>query len=64
MTAIRFVLLFGFLSLGACAVFVAVSLRNLNRKSLGFPLIDGNNVVQFSDEVGRSSLKALEPIRR
>jgi hypothetical protein len=36
----RFVLLVGCLSLSACAVFVTVRLRSLNRKSPSFPPIE------------------------
>jgi len=49
----RFVLLVGCLCLSACAVFVTVRLRSLNRKPQSFPPISR-----------RSSPKALEPIRR
>jgi hypothetical protein len=41
----RFVLLVGCLSLSAWAAVVTVRLRNLNRKSAGFPPIYGNTAV-------------------
>jgi hypothetical protein len=50
----RFVLLAGCLSLSACAAFVTVRLRSLNRKSPSFPPI----------EPMRPSPKVVEPIRR
>ena len=49
----RFVLLVGCLSLSACAVFVTVRLRSLNRKPSRFPPI-----------YRRSQPKVLEPIGR
>ena len=55
----RFVLLFGCLSLSACAVFVTVRLRSLNRKFAEFAPIGGCNAVQIQ----RSPPKVLEPIR-
>jgi hypothetical protein len=55
----KFVLVFGCLSLSACAVFVTVRLRGLNRKLAQFAPIGGCNVVQIK----RSSPKVLEPIR-
>jgi len=60
----RFVLLVGCLSLSACAAFITVKLRTLNRKFPGFPPIHENNVVQLSDKVRRSSPRVLEVIRR
>jgi hypothetical protein len=58
----KFVLLFGCLSLGACAAFVTLRLRSPNRKLPSFPQTDKNNVVPF--QVRQSSPKVLEPIRR
>ena len=59
----RFVLLVGCLSLSVCADMVTVRIRSLNRKLASFPPIYGNNVVQFSGKLRRSSPKVLEPIR-
>jgi hypothetical protein len=56
-TAMRFVLLFGCLSLSACAAFVTVRLWSLNRKLAAFAPI---GVVRIQ----RSPSKVLEPIRR
>jgi hypothetical protein len=55
----KFVLLLGFLSLGACAVFVTASLRSLHRKAPSFPLPDTSNVVPFSPR--RSSPQSIQP---
>ena len=54
----RFVLLVGCLSLSACAVIGTVRIRSLNRKLASFGPIYGNNVVQFTDKLRRSSPKA------
>jgi hypothetical protein len=59
----RIVLLVGCLSLSACAVLVTVRIRSLNRRLASFAPIYGNNVVQFSDKLRRSSPKVFEPIR-
>ena len=44
----RFVLLVGCLSLSAWAAVVAVRLRDLNRKFVGFPPIYGNTALRGS----------------
>ena len=44
----RFVLLVGCLSLSAWAAVVAVRLRDLNRKFVGFPPIYGNRALRGS----------------
>ncbi len=48
---LRFVLLLGFLSLTAGAVFVTMRLRTLNRKAPSFPPGHPNNVVPFPRQV-------------
>jgi hypothetical protein len=48
---VRFALLVGLLSLAACAVFVTVRLRSLNRKPAGFPPVYGNKAVPFSHKL-------------